>query len=145
MTSQTDIDNLKFYEELMKKTNNKNQENQKNQENKQQKMENVISKINEKIKTDENTDTSENTSEKEYENKTNKNKKNIFSKIYGILKEPVLFILLYIILSLDITKQLIGTYFTQILPDHDGNVIFTGILLYGFIFMILFMILRKIV
>lgn len=63
-------------------------------------------------------------------------KKIIFDKI----KEPLLLLFIYFLLSQGFVKNLFGMYFKQINPNDDGQVSFFGILIYGTILTIIFMI-----
>ena len=57
------------------------------------------------------------------------------------LKEPLLIIILYVILSQSFTKKIIGKYITYVNPKSNGNMTFVGVLIYGVILAILYMIL----
>jgi hypothetical protein len=63
-------------------------------------------------------------------------KKIIFDKI----KEPLLLLFIYFLLSQGFVKNLFGMYFKQINPNDDGQVSIFGILIYGTILTIIFMI-----
>ena len=65
--------------------------------------------------------------------------------IPDILKEPLLIIVIYIILSQDFVKKSIGEYISYINPTPDGSVSLIGYLIYGTILASLFVILKKII
>jgi hypothetical protein len=69
-------------------------------------------------------------------------KKKDKSYIPEFLKEPLLLYIVYIFLSLDFVKKIIGSYVKQINPDTDGNVNFLGIFIYGAILVSLFVLLK---
>lgn len=59
------------------------------------------------------------------------------------LKEPLLILLIYIILSQNFTKVFIGKYIKYINPSTDGTVSFLGVVIYGTILAVLYIILKK--
>lgn len=70
-------------------------------------------------------------------------KEKLFDKIPAIFREPLLLLLIYIILSMDITKKTLAHYIPQIKPTESGEIQFMGILFYGLILTILFIILKR--
>lgn len=66
------------------------------------------------------------------ENDNNK-QQNILHKIPKPLREPLLIIILFFILSTKTAKTTIGNYIPQINPDSSGNISYVGIFLYGVI------------
>jgi hypothetical protein len=72
-----------------------------------------------------------------------KKKKKKRDVIPDILKEPLLLLLIYVIMSQEFVKNLIGSYITIINPTDDGNVSFIGVVMYGVILTIFFIVLRS--
>lgn len=68
---------------------------------------------------------------------------NFLSMIPPILREPLVILILFIILSQPMIKDGIGKYITQINPDVEGKVGFTGIVIYGILLAILFGLVKK--
>lgn len=68
-----------------------------------------------------------------------------FSKIPKIIVEIILLLIIYIILSQNFVKRLIGEYIKQINPNEEGYVSQTGIFLYGLILAVLFVIVKKLI
>ena len=77
------------------------------------------------------------------EEKDNTNKKKIIDKVPEILREPLIILILYIVLSQDIVRRIIGEYIPQIRPGENGVVSFTGMVIYGLILVLLFVIFKK--
>jgi hypothetical protein len=75
-----------------------------------------------------------------------KNNKNILSYLlddnFGI-KDFILLFSIYFILSQDMIKDLFATYFTCLNPDDEGKVNVKGVIVYGLILTIIFMISKK--
>lgn len=65
------------------------------------------------------------------------------SKVPKMLREPLIIVVLFIILSQPIIRDNIAKYVRQINPDLDGKVPFVGILIYGIIFAVLFVVAKK--
>lgn len=65
--------------------------------------------------------------------KQNNNKQNILHKVPKILREPLLIIVLFFILSTSSARNAIGNYIPAINPDSSGSVSYIGILIYGII------------
>ena len=81
-------------------------------------------------------------------NNVNNNNDNTTSKtsywnIPNFLKDPLLILVLYIFLSLPIVKNNIGKYIKQINPDESGNVSIVGIIIYGTILAVLFILFKR--
>lgn len=70
-------------------------------------------------------------------------KEGVFSHIPVFLREPILIIVIYIILSLDITKNTLSSYIPQIKPTTDGNILFVGILIYAIILAFIYAVAKK--
>lgn len=81
------------------------------------------------------------------DNNTNAPASNQFSTSYiiNLLKDPLIILVIFIILSQPFVKNTIGTYITQINPNADGQVSLTGVIIYGLILVGLFMIVRQVV
>lgn len=62
------------------------------------------------------------------------------ARIPNFVKDIVLFLFIYYIFSLDFVKQSIGNYIKYINPDASGSISSFGILIYGFILIIVFMV-----
>lgn len=69
----------------------------------------------------------------------NLKKKNILHKIPIKLREPILLIIIFFILSTPTARTTIGEYLPQIKPGSSGSVSYVGILLYGLVFVIIYM------
>jgi hypothetical protein len=69
-----------------------------------------------------------------------KNNKNN-NKIY-ILKEIGILTLIYLLLSIDGIKNIFGTFIKSINTDEQGNISFIGVIIYGIILSILFILTR---
>ncbi len=66
----------------------------------------------------------------------------VFDDCFGI-KDFILLFSIYFILSQDMIKDLFSSYFTSLNPDDDGKVGVKGVILYGLILTILFMLFKK--
>jgi hypothetical protein len=66
----------------------------------------------------------------------------IFDDCFGI-KDFILLFSIYFILSQDMIKDLFSGYFTSLNPDEDGRVGVKGVILYGLILTISFMLFKK--
>ncbi|CAH6421500.1 Hypothetical protein KVN_LOCUS313 [uncultured virus] len=71
-------------------------------------------------------------------------KQNYMSMIPNVIKEPIILIIIYVILSQSFVKNGIGKYIKQINPDENGNISLIGIIIYGTILAVLFMFAKKI-
>lgn len=60
------------------------------------------------------------------------------------IKEIILFVIIYYILSTNTVKKIVGTYLTSINPNPDGNISSVGIISYGIFLISLFIIAKKI-
>lgn len=74
---------------------------------------------------------------------TNKSDGGIIYGIPEILREPLILVILYVILSLPVVRENIGKHIKQINPDVEGKVSFTGILIYGIILATLFALVKR--
>jgi magnesium-transporting ATPase (P-type) len=83
---------------------------------------------------------------KNKDKKTEKNdakKETFMSKIPEILREPLIIVFIYIILSTNIVKKTLSSYIPQIRPTTDGNILFVGIFVYALIMAICFIVIKK--
>ncbi len=60
-----------------------------------------------------------------------------------IVREPLLILVLFVILSQPTVKDIIGKYVKQIVPDAQGKVSMTGVVIYGTILAVLFFVIKK--
>lgn len=65
------------------------------------------------------------------------------NKILVFIREPLLLLIIYVLLSLEPVVTFFGKYLTIINQKDDGSISIIGIILYGIIFTILFLTLRK--
>ena len=63
-------------------------------------------------------------------------------KIPEFIRDPLLIWIIFILLSQNFIKQLIGKYVKQINPNEEGVVSFMGVVIYGLIFAVLFGVLK---
>ena len=70
---------------------------------------------------------SENTEDGNTSNQT------LLGSIPEVLREPILILVIYVLLSQPIVKDTLGQYIKQINPDMEGKVSFTGVVIYGII------------
>lgn len=94
-----------------------------------------------KKKGDDTDDTEETEDEDSEEIVVNKSQ----SRIPNTVKELVLFVTLYYIMSSGTIKKTLGTYIKYINPNSEGDVSFVGILIYGMLLGSMFLALRKFV
>lgn len=59
------------------------------------------------------------------------------------LREPLLIIILFVILSQPVVRETIGTYIKQINPDVEGKVSLTGVVIYGIILATLYYVVKR--
>jgi hypothetical protein len=78
------------------------------------------------------------------ENIPDHNNGGYLSKIPDVLREPLIIITLFLVLSQPVIRNNFGKYIEQINPDQNGNTPFVGMVIYGVFFAILFAILKKI-
>lgn len=74
---------------------------------------------------------------------TTSQQKKIMQKLPTFLQEPVLLLIIYFILSLAPIRDFIGKNIKQVNPNDDGEVSYTGIIIYGSIFAIIYTIMKK--
>ncbi len=75
---------------------------------------------------------------------TNKYLSMIFSDSFNI-KDFLLLFTLYFLLSQNMIKDFFSRYFTCLNPDEDGKIHVQGVIVYGLILTILFMLLKKVI
>ena len=82
--------------------------------------------------------------EQKIENTTNETK-NFISTILKSekVKDVLIIFILFFIMSQDMIKELFAQYFTSINPDESGRVGAKGVVIYGIIFAILFIIIKN--
>lgn len=71
------------------------------------------------------------------------NKKSDFT-LFGLVKEPLVIILLYLLISQNFVRNSLGSYIPHILPRQDGSLSFIGHLICGIIMASLFMLSKKV-
>jgi hypothetical protein len=82
-------------------------------------------------------------SEEEEKPKKKKSKGSFFNfTIPEMIKDPILIWIIYVLMSQNFFKKLIGKYVTQINPNEEGVVSFTGIAVYGLIMVVLFTLIK---
>jgi hypothetical protein len=129
-----------------------NQHNQQNPhtQHAQHNHENRSSKNNEQIDIDELArDISDNLNGKESFEQENENedieieKENLTFSIPYNLKDPLILLIIYFILSQSSVRQLFGKYISFINPNEEGIVSQLGVIIYGIIFIMIFMVIKK--
>lgn len=66
------------------------------------------------------------------------------SFIPPMLREPLIILVIFLILSENVVKNTIGRYIPQINPDFSGSVSRTGVIVYGVLLAVLFIVFKKI-
>ena len=72
-----------------------------------------------------------------------KDKFNITSYIPEGMKDPLIIVVLFVLLSQPVVRETIGTYIKQINPDVEGKVLLTGVIIYGIILATLYYIVKR--
>jgi hypothetical protein len=73
-------------------------------------------------------------------------KQGLYSELMNMLKEPLLLIFIYVLLSQGFIKKLFSGYFNQLHSNPEtGSVPITGIVIYGVILTTIFMISRRLI
>lgn len=75
--------------------------------------------------------------------KEQKDNEGFMGKFPIFLREPIIIVFIYIILSLDVVKKTLSLYIPQIKPSSDGNVLFVGIIIYAMILAISYSVIKK--
>jgi len=70
-------------------------------------------------------------------------KEGAMNKIPIFLREPIIIVIIYVILSLDVVRKTLSTYIPQIKPSADGNVLFVGIVVYAMVLAISFVVAKR--
>jgi hypothetical protein len=73
-----------------------------------------------------------------------KSKKSYKDYIPNIIKEPILLLAVYLLLSQDFIKRAVANHITYLNPASDGSVSFIGIFIYGVILVVLHTFFKKI-
>lgn len=71
------------------------------------------------------------------------NKKSDFT-LFGLVKEPLIIILLYLLISQNFVRNSLGVYIPYVLPRQDGSLSFIGHLICGIIMASLFILSKKV-
>jgi hypothetical protein len=95
-----------------------------------------------KNSTDHSDNMTENSTESEFSN--GKEKCEMVSSWVEIVKDAILFIVIYVIFSQTFIKLKIGNYIPQILPSDDKPVSITGHIIYGAILAIFFCLMKRV-
>lgn len=72
-----------------------------------------------------------------------KDNEGIMGKVPLFLREPIIIVIIYIVLSLDVVKKTLSSYIPQIKPSADGGVLFVGIVIYAMILAISYSVAKK--
>ena len=106
----------------------------------------IISAHNDNASDKEHMSDSEAEEDKPIKKKTkNSEKVSLLTKYFpNFMKEPLLIVVVYVVLSQPMIRDAIGKYVPQIGCHEDGSPSLPGVLLYGIILAMLFMILKKI-
>lgn len=83
-------------------------------------------------------DTDTDTEEEKNKEVKKKSKFKLPFRIPEFIRDPLLIWIIFILLSQNFIKQLIGKYVKQINPNEEGVVSFMGVVIYGLIFAVLF-------
>jgi hypothetical protein len=117
----TDSDRKSHIKNLVEDINNEIEDGKKNKEKKQ--------------------DTDTETEEEKPKKKKSKGSFFNFS-IPEMIKDPILIWILYMLMSQNFFKKLIGKYLTQINPNEEGVVSITGVAVYGLVMVVLFTLIK---
>lgn len=117
-----------------------NQINTDSDESKPKKKKTKLNRKNKSKKAkDSDTETDTDADEEKKEVKVEKKSKfKLPFRIPEFIRDPLLIWIIFILLSQNFIKQLIGKYVKQINPNEDGVVSFMGVVIYGLIFAVLF-------
>lgn len=79
------------------------------------------------------------------ESKKQKSKATILKiQIPELIKEPILLLIIYLIMSQDFVKNNVAKYVSQIQPDNEGNIGFYGVFIYGIILVVTYSFFKRI-
>ena len=73
------------------------------------------------------------------------NKKRDMLNIPDMLKDPILIVIIYVILSQDFAIDFFSNYIKYIKPNDSGSISFVGVTIYGIIFGLIFMVCKLII
>lgn len=97
-------------------------------------------------KTKDNSDNSENNTENDAVDNSSDSITNIIHHGYGMMViEPLLLLTIYVILSQPFAISFTSHYIDQLNPNEDGSIQLSGIIIYGFILVLMFLVLRKVI
>lgn len=65
-------------------------------------------------------------------------KQTLVNSVPEVVREPLLFLIIYMVMSQPVIRETLGQYIQQLNPDMDGKISFTGVLIYGIILVTLF-------
>jgi uncharacterized protein YpuA (DUF1002 family) len=65
------------------------------------------------------------------------------SSIPEVLREPLILVVLYVILSQDMVKNFFGKYIKQLNSEETGGIGFVGVVIYGIILAVLFVLAKR--
>jgi hypothetical protein len=71
------------------------------------------------------------------------NESNLTLSVPHNLKEPLILLIIYVIMSQSFVRELLGKYITILNPNEEGVVPIVGIIIYGIILVGLFMFVKK--
>lgn len=74
---------------------------------------------------------------------SNSSNQTLLGSIPEILREPLLILIIYVILSQPMVKDTLGQYIKQINPDMEGKVSLTGVVIYGILLASLYALAKK--
>lgn len=81
---------------------------------------------------------------KKTSNQSNKSGTNsMVQKVPEMLREPLLLLIIYVVMSLDPIKNTIAEYVPQIKPKSDGSVFIVGYIIYGIFIAVVFTVMKK--
>ena len=103
-------------------------------------IEDLVRNINDNISEEDIIKTEDNAAEIK---ESDQSQSSSFLGIPGWLYEPLLLLAIYLLMSQAFVKDNIGKYIKQINPDADGQVSFVGVLIYGIILVVVFMVAKK--
>lgn len=75
--------------------------------------------------------------------KEQKDNDGIMGRVPMFLREPIIIVLIYVVLSLDIVKKTLSSYIPQIKPSADGSILFVGIIIYAMILAISYSVAKR--
>jgi hypothetical protein len=146
-TSLADLNKMPTNNSVQHKRNQKSPESDNNREE-QNKIHHLVKNINQSLddyapsKSQNTEDSDDDSTEKE--EYTNSKIKSSDSYVPEILKEPLLLIIIYVVMSQGFVRKGIGSYISYINPSQDGYVSLIGYVIYGTILALLFMFFKKI-